>query len=94
MITEGPGVVLLEVLGQLYWRLGELNSKQFEEFKERLQQREPYLSLIQNADAVTLVIQRIRHIQRSKADACQDFLCELSDLTGTKGKCFIASTIS
>jgi hypothetical protein len=33
MITEGPGVVLLEVLGQLYWRLGELNSKQFEKFK-------------------------------------------------------------
>jgi hypothetical protein len=25
MVTEGPGVVLLEVLGNLYWRLGELN---------------------------------------------------------------------
>ncbi|KAF2028406.1 hypothetical protein EK21DRAFT_69870 [Setomelanomma holmii] len=84
MITEGPGVVLLEVLGQLYWRLGELNSKQFEKFKGTLQQQQPYLSLIQDTAAVTLVIQRIRHIQRSKADACQDFLCELSDLTGMK----------
>ncbi|KAH7087702.1 fungal-specific transcription factor domain-containing protein [Paraphoma chrysanthemicola] len=84
MITEGPGVVLLEVLGQLYWRLGELNSKQFEKFKGDLQQQQPYLSLIQDTAAVTLVIQRIRHIQRSKADACQDFLCELSDLSGLK----------
>ncbi|KAF1942038.1 hypothetical protein EJ02DRAFT_511931 [Clathrospora elynae] len=82
MITEGPGVVLLEVLGQLYWRLGELNSKQFEKFKTTLQQQQPYLSLIQDAGAVALVIQRIRNIQRSKADACQDFLCELSDLSG------------
>ncbi|KAF1837825.1 hypothetical protein BDW02DRAFT_586303 [Decorospora gaudefroyi] len=84
MITEGPGVVLLEVLGQLYWRLGELNSKQFEKFKQALQQREPYNSLIHNADVVALVLQRVRFIQRSKANACQDFLCELSDITGTQ----------
>lgn len=85
MITEGPGVVLLEVLGQLYWRLGELNSKQFEKFKNALQQQQPYLSLIQDTSAVTLVLQRLQHIQRLKADACQDFMCELSDLTGMKG---------
>ncbi|KAJ8113892.1 hypothetical protein OPT61_g4087 [Boeremia exigua] len=85
MITEGPGVVLLEVLGQLYWRLGELNSKQFEKFKSTLQQQQPYLSLIQDTAAVTLVLQRLQHIQRLKAEACQDFLCELSDLTGLKG---------
>ncbi|KAF2800344.1 hypothetical protein K505DRAFT_228947 [Melanomma pulvis-pyrius CBS 109.77] len=84
MITEGPGVVLLEVLGQLYWRLGELNGKQFEKFKIALQTQPAYSALIQDTGAVTLVVQRIRHIQRSKADACQDFLCELSDLTGTK----------
>jgi hypothetical protein len=84
MITEGPGVVLLEVLGQLYWRLGELNGKQFEKFKTSLQTQQSYLSLIQDPAAVTLVVQRIRHIQRSKSDACQDFLCELSDLTGLK----------
>lgn len=95
MITEGPGVVLLEVLGQLYWRLGELNGKQFEKFKTSLQQQQPYLSLIQDTGAVTLVIQRIRHIQRSKSDACQDFLCELSDLTGMKGKpCLMMSLVS
>lgn len=85
MITEGPGVVLLEVLGQLYWRLGELNAKQFEKFKATLQTQQAYLALIQDTAAVTLVVQRIRHIQRSKSDACQDFLCELSDLTGMKG---------
>jgi hypothetical protein len=86
MVTEGPGVVLLEVLGQLYWRLGELNAKQFEKFKATLQAQQSYLALIQDLGAVTLVIQRIRHIQRSKADACQDFLCEISDQTGAKGK--------
>ncbi|KAJ4379109.1 hypothetical protein N0V86_005151 [Didymella sp. IMI 355093] len=85
MVTEGPGVVLLEVLGQLYWRLGELNSKQFEKFKATLQQQQPYLSLIQDTAAVTLVLQRLQHIQRLKAEACQDFLCELSDLTGLRG---------
>ncbi|KAI4644028.1 uncharacterized protein J4E78_009811 [Alternaria triticimaculans] len=85
MISEGPGVVLLEVLGQLYWRLGELNSNQFEKFKAALQQRQPYVTLVKDANAVALVIQRIRYIQRSKADACQDFLSELSDLIGAKG---------
>ncbi|CAI6333307.1 unnamed protein product [Periconia digitata] len=85
MVTEGPGVVLLEVLGQLYWRLGELNAKQFEKFKAALQMRQEYLALIQDATAVTLIIQRIRYIQRSKADACQDFLCELTDMTDMKG---------
>jgi hypothetical protein len=94
MVTEGPGVVLLEVLGNLYWRLGELNSKQFERFKESLQQQPSYLALTQNTDAVSLVLQRVRYIQRSKADACQDFLCELSDLTGTKGTYLTTSTIS
>jgi len=88
MISEGPGVVLLEVLGQLYWRLGELNSNQFEKFKAALQQRQPYVTLVKDANAVALVIQRIRYIQRSKADACQDFLSELSDLIGAKGMRF------
>ncbi|KAH6622350.1 fungal-specific transcription factor domain-containing protein [Boeremia exigua] len=94
MITEGPGVVLLEVLGQLYWRLGELNSKQFEKFKMTLQQQQPYLSLIQDTAAVTLVLQRLQHIQRLKAEACQEFLYELSDLTGMKILSPIAGTDS
>ncbi|KAF3038075.1 hypothetical protein E8E12_001337 [Didymella heteroderae] len=92
MVTEGPGVVLLEVLGQLYWRLGELNSKQFEKFKATLQQQQPYLSLIQDTAAVTLVLQRLQYIQRLKAEACQDFLCELSDLTGLKVESPVADT--
>ncbi|KAH8725242.1 fungal-specific transcription factor domain-containing protein [Phaeosphaeriaceae sp. PMI808] len=84
MITDGPGVVLLEVLGQLYWRLGELNSKQFQKFKTAIQRNHLYSSLLKSSSATSLVVQRIRYIQRSKTDACQDFLCELSDMTGMK----------
>ncbi|KAG9196131.1 hypothetical protein G6011_01252 [Alternaria panax] len=84
MVSDGPSVVLLKVLGQLYWRLGELNSSQFDKFKTALQQRQPYLSLIQDTNGIALVVQRIRYIQRSKADACQDFLCELSNLVGVR----------
>ncbi|CBY00938.1 hypothetical protein LEMA_P020680.1 [Plenodomus lingam JN3] len=81
MVTEGPSVVLLEILGQLYWRLGELNSKQLERFKNSLRQQQSYLSMVHNTNATTLVLQRIKHIQKSKADACHDFLCELSGST-------------
>ncbi|KAH9872823.1 hypothetical protein J1614_005217 [Plenodomus biglobosus] len=84
MVLEGPAVVLLEVLGQLYWRLGELNSKQFERFKTTLQQQQTYMSMVHDTDATTLVVQRIKQIQRSKADACQEFLCELSGSTELK----------
>ncbi|KAE8850718.1 hypothetical protein PTNB73_00265 [Pyrenophora teres f. teres] len=84
MVTEGSAVILLEVLGQTYWRLGELNSTQFEKFKTTLHQQQPYTSLVENNDAINLVIQRIRYIQRSKADACEDFLCELTNSIGTK----------
>jgi hypothetical protein len=86
MVTETPGVALLEVLGQLYWRLGELNSKQFERFKTTLQQQQSYLSLVEDTSAVNLVLQRIRHIKQAKADACQEFLYELSDSEEFKGK--------
>ncbi|KAL6160437.1 hypothetical protein ACJQWK_09389 [Exserohilum turcicum] len=84
MTSEGPSVVSLEVLGQLYWRLGELNSTQFEKFKASLQQQPLYTSLVQDKEFNALVLQRIRHIQKSKVDACQDFLSELSDLTSAQ----------
>jgi len=86
MVTEGPAVILLEVLGQTYWRLGELNSTQFEKFKTSLQPQQPYISLVQDKNAIMLVFQHIRHIQRSKADACEEFLCELSSDIGTRGR--------
>jgi hypothetical protein len=79
MVQKGPAVVMLEVLGQLFWRLGELNSKQFERFKAALEQQPSYISLVQEQRAVTVVVQRIKHIQKSKSDACQDFLYELSE---------------
>ncbi|OCL09016.1 hypothetical protein AOQ84DRAFT_376222 [Glonium stellatum] len=84
MVTDGSGVILLEVLGQLYWRLGELNGKQFEKFKSLLQQQPHYLSLIKDSRAMAVVSQRIRHIQKSKSDACQEFLNELSNGKGVK----------
>ncbi|RMZ73186.1 C6 zinc finger domain [Pyrenophora seminiperda CCB06] len=84
MIAEGPAVVLLEVLGQAYWRLGELNSTQFEGFKMLFQQQQAFTSLVENKDAAVLVFQRIRHIQKLKADACEDFLWELSNGISTR----------
>ncbi|KAF2814024.1 uncharacterized protein BDZ99DRAFT_410308 [Mytilinidion resinicola] len=79
MVQKGAAVILLEVLGQLFWRLGELNGRQFERFKAALENQSSYLSLVQDQRAVAIVVQRIRHIQKSKSDACQDFLIELSD---------------
>lgn len=40
--------------------------------------------MVHDTDATTLVVQRIKQIQRSKADACQEFLCELSGSTEVK----------
>lgn len=85
MIEDGSSVVLLEVLGQLYWRLGELNSKQFKEFRTTLEKQESYKSLIQDQSAILLVVQRVRHIQKAKVGACEKFLCELPDIIDAKG---------
>ncbi|KAF2500053.1 hypothetical protein BU16DRAFT_501602 [Lophium mytilinum] len=86
MVQKGPAVILLEVLGQLFWRLGELNGKQFERFKAGLENQSSYISLVQDQRAVAIVVQRIRHIQKSKSDACQDFLVELSDGSDIKSE--------
>ena len=77
MVADGCGVVLLEVLGQLYWRLGDLNSKDFEILKNSLRQQQSYLDLVQSPQSTTLVIQRIKHVQECKFNAFDILMQEL-----------------
>lgn len=77
MVADGCGVVLLEVLGQLYWRLGDLNSKDFEILKNSLRQQQSYLDLVQSSQSSTLVMQRIKHVQECKFNAFDILIQEL-----------------
>ena len=77
MTTDGPGVVLLEALGQLYWRLADLNSKDFEILKQSLGQQQSYLALVRDPKSITLVMQRVKCIQESKFNAFDLFIQEL-----------------
>ena len=77
MVADGCGVVLLEVLGQLYWRLGDLNSKDFEILKKSLRQQQSYLDLVQSPQSATLVMQRIKHVQECKFNAFDILMQEL-----------------
>ena len=78
MTTDGPGVVLLEALGQLYWRLADLNSKDFEILKQSLGQQQSYLALVRDPKSITLVMQRVKCIQESKFNAFDLFIQELA----------------
>ena len=77
MITDGPGVALLEVLGQLYWRLGDLNGKEFEILKDFLHQQESYLDLVQDPRSTALVMQRVKCVQEFKLNAFDLLIREL-----------------
>ncbi len=77
MITDGPGVVLLEVLGQLFWRLGDLNSKDFGLLKKSLHQQQSYLDLVQDPRSTALVLQRVKYVQEIKFNAFDLFIQEL-----------------
>lgn len=77
MINDGPGVVLLEVLGQLYWRLGDLNSKDFEILKKSLHQQRSYLALVQDPKSTAFVMQRVKYVQEIKFNAFDLFIQEL-----------------
>lgn len=77
MVADGCGVVLLEVLGQLYWRLGDLNSKDFEILKKSLRQQQSYLDLVQSPQSATLVMQRIKHVQECKFNSFDILMQEL-----------------
>ena len=77
MMTDGPGVVLLEVLGQLNWRLGDLNGKDFELLKKSLKKQQSYLALVQDPKATALVRQRVKYVQGMKLNAFHLFIQEL-----------------
>ena len=77
MITDGPGVVLLEILGQVYWRLGDLNSKEFESLKRSLHEQQSYLTLVRDPKSTALVMQRVKHVQETKFNAFDLFIQEL-----------------
>ena len=87
MMTDGPGVVLLEVLGQLYWRLGDLNGKDFELLKKSLHKQQSYLALVQDPKSTALVMQRVKYVQNSKLNAFHLFIQELDSKCKTcKGR--------
>ena len=78
IVTDGPGVVLLEVLGQFYWRLGDLNTKDFEMLKEALHRQQSYLALVQDPKSTALVLQRVKYVQEMKFNAFDLFIQELN----------------
>lgn len=77
MTADGPGVVLLEVLGQLCWRLSDLNGRDFENLKKSLHQQPSYLALVQDPGSTALVIHRLKLVRKSKANAFDGFIQEL-----------------
>ncbi len=90
MITDGPGVVLLEVLGQLFWRLGDLNSKDFDLLKKSLHQQQSYLDLVQDPRSTALVLQRVKYVQETKFNAFDLFIQELdSEYNPCKGRALL-----
>ena len=76
MVTDGPGVVMLEVLGQFYWRLGDLNSKDFEILKQGLNQQQLYLDLVRDPKSTAFIKYRVKRVQESKFDAFDVFIQE------------------
>ena len=76
MVTDGPGVVMLEVLGQFYWRLGDLNSKDFEALKQGLHQQQLYLELVRDPKSTAFIKHRVKRVQESKFDAFDVFIQE------------------
>ena len=77
MIADGPGVVLLEILGQLYWRLGDLNSQEFETLKKSLHNQPSYRTLVRDPKSTALVMQRVKYVQETKFNAFDLFMQEL-----------------
>lgn len=73
MIEEGPGVALLEVLGQLLWRVVDMSSDQVKSLRQALQANPRYLSLIYDPRSTELVLERIERVRQNKVKACVDF---------------------
>lgn len=77
MFAEGPGVIMLEVLGQICWRLADMNGKELENLKAELRSNSNYITMLRDSTSTTFVVERIKSIQKNKSDACLDFIQEL-----------------
>ncbi|KAL1983981.1 hypothetical protein VTN96DRAFT_9666 [Rasamsonia emersonii] len=73
MIEEGPGVALLEILGQLLWRVVDMSSDQVKGLRQALQANPRYLSMIYDPRSTELVLERIERVRQNKIKACLDF---------------------
>ena len=74
MLEDGSSIVLLEVLGQVYWRLGDLNEEQFRALRQTLHKDQTYIEMLRGHQAADIVLQRIKSVQEGKYRACQDFM--------------------
>ncbi|KAL1962949.1 hypothetical protein VTN77DRAFT_9045 [Rasamsonia byssochlamydoides] len=73
MIEDGPGVALLEILGQLLWRVVDMSSDQVKSLRQALQANPRYLGLIYDSRSTEIVLQRIEKVRQHKMKACLDF---------------------
>lgn len=77
MLEEGPGVILLEVLGQLCWRLVDLKGEEIDAFRRALPWLPGYSALVKDPRSAATVVERIHHVRESKSKACAGFIRDL-----------------
>lgn len=77
MLEEGPGVILLEVLGQLCWRLVDLKGEEVDLFRRVLPWLPGYSALVKDPRSAAIVVERIHHVRESKSRACAGFIRDL-----------------
>jgi hypothetical protein len=73
MIEEGPGVALLEILGQLLWRVVDMSSDQVKSLRQALQANPRYVGLVYDPRSTEIVLQRIERVRQHKVKACVEF---------------------
>lgn len=80
MLDEGPGVILLEVLGQLCWRLVDLKGEEIDLFRRVLPWLPGYSALIKDPRSAAIVVERIHQVRESKSKACAGFIRDLEGM--------------
>lgn len=74
MLEDGSGIVLLEVLGSVIWRLGDLSETQYRILREALYKEQTYVEVLRGKRATEVVLQRIKYVQENKYRACDEFI--------------------
>lgn len=77
MLEEGPGVILLEVLGQLCWRLVDLKGEETDLFRQLLPWLPGYSAFVKDPRSAAIVVERIHRVRESKSKACTGFIRDL-----------------